>query len=129
MKKQPAFYVLEKIIYDSVNRNFDSVWNQMLIRPCFADPDLYRRFLTGKASGQITFESAVLFQQKDESEDEFLLRAACEGYNVDFVVSYVRTDGWNQYTVNVADEKNGAEYHLPLPADVIETDDKLKEWA
>ena len=128
-KTEPKFYVLEKVIYDSVNKNYAEVWNQMLVRPCMTDPDKYRDLLSGKCSGQIEFLGAVLFQDKEETEDEFLLRAACQGYNVKFIISYVRTEGWNQYSVNVVDEENNIEYDLPLPADVVETDEELKKWA
>ena len=123
------FYVLEKIIYDSANRAFAESWNQMIIRPCKDDPNLYRSLLAGKGTGQITFEGAVCFQKAEETEDEFMLRAACQGINVSFVIGYVRTEGWNQYSVSVSDVDNGVTYELPLPKEIVKTDPELKKWA
>lgn len=127
--REPEFYVLERILYDSMHKNYGELWNQLLIRPCYEKADTYRKMLEGKAHGIITFEGAICHQNKDETEDEFILRAACNGYNVSFVVDYVRTEDWNQYTVKVKDEVKDKEYLLPLPKKIVKGDKNLEKWA
>ena len=98
---QTTTYFLQKIAIDEPNQNCAEVWNQLVICPATLTDDEYSRLTNFNylstimsTTQKICTDIAVIAQNKNESEKEFLLRAKNSGIEPSFTLYLKRDINW-----------------------------------